>query len=139
MNHPLTEASKEYENLFEGWFKNLLGISTGALALLVSLMPKEQLPRPDKYFLAVCWMTLILSILFSLIASFRRIILARVNLDFQSAQLNKPKDKSEYKIASGLLSPRMKLRLIGLCQVVAIISFCVSFISLAIYALLRTL
>jgi hypothetical protein len=139
MSHPLVEASKEYESLFSGWFKNLSGISTGALALLVSLMPKEQPPRPDKYFLAVCWTTLILSILFALIASFRQIILARVNLDFQQAQLTKPTDKTEYKIASGFLSPRTKMRIVIFSQVVAIVSFCVSFISLAIYAILRTL
>ena len=136
--HPFIEASKEYETLFAGWFKNLLGISTGALAVLVSLMPKEHPPCPDKYFLAVCWITLILSILFSLIASFRQTILARVNLDFQQAQLKMSRDEAGKQITSESLSSVLKMCLIFYFQCIAIISFCLSFISLAIYAILRT-
>ena len=138
-SHPFIEASKEYETLFAGWFKNLLGISTGALAVLVSLMPKEHPPCPDKYFLAVCWATLLLSILFSLIDSFRQIILAHVNLSFQQAQLNMTMDEAGKKITSGFLPPNMKMRLIFYSQCIAMISFCFSFINLAVYALLRTL
>ena len=138
MQHPFIEASKEYETLFSGWFKNLLGISTGALAVLVSLMPKEHPPYPDKYFLAACWTTLILCILFSLIASFRQIILARVNLDFQQSQLKMPMNEAGKKITNRFLSPLLKMRLIIFCQWIAVISFCFSFINLAIYAILNT-
>jgi hypothetical protein len=43
--HPFIEAVKEYDALFAGWFKNMLGISTGALAILVSLLPRFRVQR----------------------------------------------------------------------------------------------
>ena len=136
--HPFIKASKEYETLFSGWFKNMLGISTGALALLVSLLPTASLPSPDKYFLGVCWSLFVVCILCSLIGSLRPIILAHLTLQVNAAGLNAPPSNNPAPIKTGWLSPTKKMKAIDICQWIAIVSFCFSFVSLAIYALLRT-
>ena len=136
--HPIAEASKEYETLFQGWFKNVLGISTGALAVLASLLPTSDLPSPDKYFLAACWPLFVVCILCSLIASFRPILLAHLTHQFNLAELNERTSQNQIQIKSGWIKPIHKMKAIVLCQIIAILSFCFSFISLAIYALLRT-
>ena len=136
--HSLIAASEKYEALFDGWFKNILGISTGALALLASLMPDNQPPAPDKYFLAVCRLSFVLCILCALLASFRSIILARLNLNVQQALLNKSPETVKFKAPDGFIKPNHLMKIINVCQVIAVLSFCSAFISLAIYAFLRT-
>lgn len=135
---PITESSKEFESLFEGWFKNILGISTGALAVLASLLPTADLPCPDKYFLASCWLLLVVCILSSLVASLRRILLAHLGLQLNLAALDKQSSPGKTQIKRGWLTPMQKMKAIVLCQYIAIVSFCLAFISLAIYAFLRT-
>lgn len=137
--HPLEKTIKEYDSLFQGWFKNLLGISTGALALLASFLPTAALPSPDKYVLAVCWLSFVLCILSALVASFRPIILARLNLDLNLTLLDSKLGTPEFEKAMSKKSPRWKMKLIDCCQIVSIVSFCTSFLSLAVFALLRTL
>src|SRR4030067_514808 len=63
MNH-ITELSDKYNSLFDGWFKNLTALSIGALTVLVSLMPQDNIPCPAKYFLIACWVLLGVSNLF---------------------------------------------------------------------------
>ena len=136
--HPLMQAAEKYDALFDGWFKNILGISTGALAVLASLLPTAELPSPDKYFLATCWLLFVLCILCSLLASFRPIILARLSLHIQQALLNKPPESVKFETPSGWLKPNHIMKLITCCQVIAILSFCAAFVSLAVYSFLRT-
>lgn len=134
----LIAASEKYHALFDGWFKNILGISTGALALLASLMPDKQPPAPDKYFLAVCWLSFVMCILCSLLASFRPMILARLNLTVQEALLNSSPETVEFETPGGLIKPNHQMKIITICQVIAVLSFCAAFVNLAIYAFLRT-
>lgn len=137
--NPFIEAIKEYDALFAGWFKNMLGISTGALALLVSLLPTTCIPSPDKYFLGTCWSLSVVCILCSLVGSLRPIFLAHLSLQVSISGLNTQTPQNHpAPIKTGWRSPIHRIKAINFCQWIAVISFCLSFISLAIYALLRT-
>jgi hypothetical protein len=129
------ELGEKYNSLFDGWFKNLTALSIGALTLLVSLMPSEVVTSPDKYFLVTCWVFLGASILFGLIGSFRLVIIAQLNL-----LMNIPPQKNTPSGAMNIPNSGLrKMRFVIFSQNVAIVSFFLAFISLTIYACLKTL
>lgn len=137
--HPLIAANEKYEELFSGWFKNLLAISVGTLTILVSLMPNPPIPAPERYPLAVCWGSLALSVLAALIASFRPVLIAKMNLHLQHGALDDTPEQPTKLDQSVNREIQRQMRLVVAAQLVAVCSFAIALVSLALFALLRTL
>src|SRR4030066_1516105 len=131
MNH-ITELSDKYNRPFGGWFKNLTALSIGALTVLVSLMPQDNIPCPAKYFLIACWVLLGVSILFGLIGSFRPVALARLQLSMNLHPLTEKNMRAGAKIPSEWGAYKLKISIY--CQNIAVVSFFLAFVNLVIYA-----
>lgn len=137
--HNLEELSKLEVELNNAWVKNLLAISIGALTVLLALMPSQPIEAPGKYFLALCWLLLGSSILFSLAASFRPIIEARwkIHALLDISKLPPGQETIPGSNATKRLSILKKVFLAF--QVLAVLSFCFAFVSLSVYACLKVL
>ena len=141
-SNPLITTIKEYEELNNVWFKQLLVLSIAALSVLVALIPKPQLIcTPDKYFLVGTWILLSLSILSALGSSRRAVTVAHLNLLCQYELLSKSLKPGELPVLSTPDIKKLKFytKLQSFLQQIAIYSFCLAFVSLAIYACLKTL
>lgn len=138
--HPLIAANEKYEELFIGWFKNLLAISVGTLTIPVSLMPNPPIPAPERYPLAICRFSLALSVLAALVASFRPVLIAKLNLHLQYGALDggtpEQPPKVDQKVARQI---RWQMRLVVAAQFVAGCSFAIALVSLALCASENTL
>ncbi len=135
----IEELFKIESELYTGWIKNLLGLSTVALTILVSMMPRGDSSCPEKYFLALSWILLALCIPCSLAAAFRPTIEARKKahtaLDFLKAG-----EGAKEIPASQETKKLFKItRVLFIAQVISILTFCLSFASLTIYACLSIL
>jgi hypothetical protein len=141
--NPLHEMANKYEELFSGWFKNLLGISVGALAVLVALIPDTSIPAPDKYPLVISWISLAVCIISSLIASFREVNLAHLTLaaklNFPNLSGKEPPQTFKVKDEKLFRGIALKMKIIVISQFSAVWSFVISFVSLAVYGCLRTI
>jgi len=137
--HPLIAASEKYEELFSGWFKNLLVISVGTLTVLVALMPDSPIPSPQKYPLAICWASLAICILSALIASFRPVLVAKMNLHLQHSALDGTFEQPPNPDPTIIRGIQQQMRVIVGAQIVAVSTFVIALVNLAAYALVRTL
>ena len=137
--HPLIEIYKNEEELYSGWLKNILGLSIAALTILVSMMPEQSPSPPDSYYLAATWLLLALCIPCSLAASFRPIVHSRLKAaSFLTVQNIQPGTK-EFPASNQEIKLRRYLNVLMVAQAISIISFCFSFVALAVYACLRIL
>lgn len=103
------------------------------------MMPETPPVAPANYFLAACWLLLAICIPASLAASFRPIVeskkLALSAIDLQQ-QAN-----SEGKIPASDMTKKLhkQEKVLSFLQYIAVGTFCLSFISLAIYAIITVL
>lgn len=130
----LEKASSEYA----AWIKNLTPLSIGALTVLISMMPQKPPEPPANYFLATCWILLAISILCSLAASFRPIIQSQF-LASAAMDVGQAKNKQNFPGSDHAKRLHKLNKVLLISQVVAISTFCFSFISLAIYACISIL
>lgn len=137
--HNFQELMRKASEMYSDWIKNLAALSIAALTILVSMMPDTPPAPPANYFLAACWFLLAVCIPSSLAASFRPVIeskkLAVSLLDLQK------KPNSEGKIPGSELTRKLHRqdRVLYVAQFIAVGSFCLSFIALAIYAIISVL
>jgi hypothetical protein len=135
----LVNAVQEYEEKLATWFKSLLGISSAALAVLVSLLPSQDVLGVAKYALITCWISLAVTILFTLLASYRSVHKASMEL---AAVSNLVFRNDSEILARGRkmihrgkqLSPVLKFS-----QWMSVTGFASSFVSLAVFACAQTL
>ena len=137
--HTMEELFKNAASLYADWIKNLAALSIAALTILVSMMPDTPPTPPANYFLAGCWILLALCTPSSLAASFRPIIESK-RLAFSAVDLNQQPNKDGKIPGTEYTKKFHKLnKLLLASQFLAVTSFCLSFISLAIYACLSIL
>lgn len=129
------ELLEKSSSLYADWIKNLAALSMVALTILVSLMPEILPGAPAKYFLATCWFLLALCIPCSLAASFRPIVEAKklANAAMDIAKSN-PGEREIKGSAESIRLHRLDAFLLKI-QVIAVGTFCLSFIMLALYAI----
>jgi hypothetical protein len=135
----IEEHLKKATELYSDWIKNLAALSIAALTILVSMMPETSPGSPEKYFLAACWVLLAVCIPCSIAASFRPIIeskwLAAAGIDIAQG----PGPDGKIPGSNMTIDLHRKNLILLWCQIGAVITFCLSFISLAIYACIRVL
>lgn len=135
----MEELFKNASTMYADWIKNLAALSIAALTILVSMMPETAPTAPANYFLAACWILLALCIPCSLAASFRPIVESK-KLAHAAIDLMQPPRK-DGKIEGSEYSKKLHKQNLLLLkfELVAIASFCLSFVSLAIYACISIL
>lgn len=137
--HTVQELFKNAASLYADWIKNLTALSIAALTILISMMPDTPPASPEKYFLAACWILLAVCIPCSLAASFRPIIESKW-LAFAAVDLSQQPNKdgkipgSEYTKKFGGLN-----KVLLALQFLSVSTFCLSFMSLAVYACISIL
>jgi hypothetical protein len=135
MDEHLKNASSQYDD----WRKNLTVLAIGALTVLVAMMPESPPVYPSNYFLAACWVLLSLCIPCSLAASFISIIESKkmvyAFMDLQTP----PNEHGKIPGSRATIVFHRLHRLFFWAQIIAVITFCLSFISLATYACLSVL
>ena len=137
--HPFIEANQKYEDQLANWFKSLLGISSATLAILVSLMPEQAVVGVAKYSLITCWISLAITIFFTLISSYRSVNNAKMELAAQSNSLFH-NDQEVLKKCRKMISGGKRISaLIKASQVLAASGFALSFVSLAVFACAQTI
>lgn len=133
--HTFQELLKNAATMHADWIKSLAALSIAALTILISMMP-EILPEPPaNYFLAICWILLAICIP----ASFRPIIESK-KLAWAAINLQQ-KPNAEGKIPGGEMTKKLhkQEKVLSILQYIAVGTFCLSFISLAIYATITVL
>jgi hypothetical protein len=137
--HTMEEHLKNASSQYDDWRKNLTVLAIGALTVLVAMMPENPPAFPSNYFLAVCWVLLSLCIPCSLAASFISIIESKkmvyAIIDLQQA----PNSQGKIPGSKDTIKLHRLHKIFLWAQVAAITTFCLSFISLAIYACMSIL
>jgi len=137
--HNFQELMKKASEMYSDWMKNLAALSIAALTILVSMMPDIPPSPPANYFLAACWLLLAVCIPLSLAASFRPVVESKkLAISLLDLQRN---PNSEGKVPGSELTIKLykQDRVLYIAQFVAVGSFCLSFISLAVYAIISVL
>lgn len=133
------KAVEGYEEKLGTWFKSLLAISSAALAVLVSLMPTEQVSGIARIALLVCWVALAVTILFALLASYRSVHKAGMELAIISKLMLQNDPKAQEKSTQMITRGKQLSPLLSFSQWVSVVGFGVSFVSLAVFACAQTL
>lgn len=135
----IQELLENASSLYADWIKNLAAMSMIALTVLVSLMPETTPKPPANYFLAICWILLAVCIPCALTASFRPIIEAKRLANAAMDLAQPPKEDGKW---AGSDETKRLHRIdwwLSKSQFIAVASFCISFVMLAIYACIEIL
>ena len=135
MDEHLKNASSQYDD----WRKNLTVLAIGALTVLVAMMPDTPPAFPENYFLAGCWILLSVCIPCSLAASFISIIESKKMVYAMIDLRQSPNSEGKIPGSAETVKLHKLQKWFMVAQVTAIVTFCLSFFSLAIYACLSIL
>ena len=137
--HDIEEHLKKASDLYSDWIKNLAALSIAALTILVSMMPETPPASPEKYFLAGCWVLLAICIPCSISASFRPIVESRWLASAGMDLTGRPGPDGKIPGSKLTISLHRRNLILLWAQAGAVVTFCLSFISLAIYACISVL
>jgi len=134
----LLNLAKERNALQAAWYRQILTIAAGGLALLVGLAPETPPSGPARYFLAAAWVLLGAGILTGAGATYSGASLAkRLTIEFQS-QLLRSLEAGENLPPSIPIVARPHL-IFRTCKILMVVSLLGAVVCVVTFAVLRTL